>query len=425
MTQTPGLAEPCHHVVIIGAGADGRSALAALVAAGVTDVVMLDKAARPAPDGRLRPGREVLSSRFDDDTDTWLLTTADGEIFRARVVIAAYRPVQIPWLPDIVGRNDFLGESFHAAAWDPDFDPSGKRIAVVGADAAGGHHIGRLIEAAASVTVFAHSPRRVVTEVPLWSTRAKRWLRRHTRPAAERPSIVLAGSAIEAVTPSGIHTGDGADHRVDAIIYGTGFSIPDRISDETLVGAHGLTIRQAWDDGMEPFFGVALHGFPNYFFITGPDAGAQARYVVECLKLMKRTTSSRIEVRGSSQRVFSERAQLKPAQPPPVASAFELSSSTPGDDGTYDGAATLEIAGIRHPVRVRLAGHLDPIDGHYHWQGTVFSPLSQPLPDEALKQPRTATLTVGGRSAPARIVEQTPWGTHTVAGVGDPPYALS
>jgi len=25
----------------------------------------------------------------------------------------------------------------------------------------------------------------------------------------------------------------------------------------------------------------------------------------------------------------------------------------------------------------------------------------------------------------ARIIEQTPWGTHTVAGVGAPPYALS
>ncbi|MGO9505866.1 MAG: DUF4873 domain-containing protein, partial [Mycobacterium sp.] len=32
---------------------------------------------------------------------------------------------------------------------------------------------------------------------------------------------------------------------------------------------------------------------------------------------------------------------------------------------------------------------------------------------------------VGERSAPARIIEQTPWGTHSVAGVGTPPYARS
>ena len=162
MTQTPRLAEPCHHVVIIGAGVGGRSARAALLAAGVTDVVMLDKAPGPALDGHLRPGQEVLSSRFDDDTDTWLLTTAGGETFQAHVVIAAYRPVQVPWLPHITGRDDFRGVSFHAAQWDPAFDPHGKRIAVIGADAIAGHHIGRLTESAASVTVFAHSPRRIV-----------------------------------------------------------------------------------------------------------------------------------------------------------------------------------------------------------------------------------------------------------------------
>lgn len=137
---------------------------------------------------------------------------------------------------------------------------------------------------------------------------------------------------------------------------------------------------------------------------------------------MQRTGSRRIEGRASSQQVFNERAQLRPVEPPPVASAFDLSASTPAGDDTYDGAATLEIAGDRHPVRVRLTGHLDPIDGRYHWQGTVFGSPSQPLPGDLLGQARAATLTVGQRSAPARIVERTPWGTHTVAGIGAPPY---
>jgi hypothetical protein len=102
-----------------------------------------------------------------------------------------------------------------------------------------------------------------------------------------------------------------------------------------------------------------------------------------------------------------------------------LSSAAAPGTQTYDGEATLTFAGRAHPVRVRLSGHLDPIDGHYHWQGTVFSSPAQPLPDEVLKQARTATLTVGERTAPARITEQTPWGTHSVAGVGAPPYALT
>jgi cation diffusion facilitator CzcD-associated flavoprotein CzcO len=425
VTQTPGLAGICPHIAVIGADAAGQSARAALLAAGVTDIVMLDKAAGPARDGHLLPGREVRSARFDGDTDTWLLTTAGDEVFQARVVIAAYRPAQMPWIPNIFGRNDFRGVSFHAAQWQPDFDPAGKRVAVIGADATAGHHIPQLVDSAASVTVFAHPPRRIVPELPLPMTRAKRWLRRHIRPAANNgPAPALVGSAIGAITPSSIRTTDGVDHAVDAIIYGTGFAVPDRISDQTLVGAGGLTIRQLWADGMEPYFGVALHGLPNYFFVNGPDVDAQASYVAKCVSLMEQTAGTRIEVRRSSQQVFNERSNVSAAQPHRVVSAFDLSSSARGDDETYDGAATLTIAGIEHPVRVRLAGHLDPIDGHYHWQGTVFGSSSRPLPDEALKQARTATLTVGARSAPARVIEQTPWGTHTVAGVGAPPYAL-
>lgn len=409
MTQPPDHAERCCHIVVVGAGACGKSAQTALLAAGFTDLVRLD---RPTGD-----------ARFDDDSDTWLLTTAEGDQIRADVVVAAHHPVQRPWLPGIPGRDEFGGVAFHAAAWDPGFDPSGKQIAVIGTDSAAAHLLRPLTQAAASVTVFAHAPRRVVADIPAWSTRATRWLRRRT--PASRPRVAIAGSAIEAVTASGVRTADGAVHRVDAIIFGTGYFIPEDVADQTLVGSAGLTIRQAWHDGMEPFCGVAIRGFPNYFFVTGPDPDAQARYVAACLKVMGRTASGRIELRASSQRVFNERAQLRPAEPPSVASAFDLSASAPAGEDTYDGDATLEIAGAHHSVRVRLTGHLDPIDGRYHWQGTVFGSPSGPLAGDVLKQSRTGTLTVGERSAPARIVEQTPWGTHSVAGVGAPPYALS
>ncbi len=410
MTQPPDRAERRCHIAVVGAGARAPSAQTSLLAAGFTDLAVLD-----------RPTRDA---RFDDDSETWLLTTAEGDSVRADVVVAADHPVQRPWLPPVAGRDEFGGASFHAAAWDSGFDPSGKHIAVVGTDSAAAHHLGRLADEAAAVTVFAYAPRRVVPEVPAWSTRAKRWLRRHTRPAA-RPSIAIVASAIEAVTASGLRTVDGVDHRADAIIYGTGYFIPEDADDRTLVGAAGLTIRQAWHDGMEPFCGVAIRGFPNYFFVTGPDPDAQARYVAECLEVMTRTASGRIEVRASSQRVFNERALLRPAEPPPVASAFDLSASAPAGADTYDGAATLEIAGAQHPVRVRLTGHLDPIDGRYHWRGTLFGSPSGPLSGDVLKQSRTGTLTVGERSAPARVDEQTPWGTHSIVGVGAPPYALS
>jgi hypothetical protein len=86
-------------------------------------------------------------------------------------------------------------------------------------------------------------------------------------------------------------------------------------------------------------------------------------------------------------------------------------------DDVYDGPAVLRVADADHPVRVRLTGHLDPIDGRYHWRGTIF----ESVPDDVLTTPRVS-LTIGDRCADGRITERTPWGTYSVAGEGAPPF---
>lgn len=394
------MTESHHHIIIVGdQGHAGYKTREALRKAGFSDCVVLDQ--------------QLVSSVFDDATDTWVLSTAADETLRADVVVTNRQPFA-PWIPDIPGQGNFRGEAFHAAAWEPEFDPTGKRVAVVGTDAAVAHHMGALLESARSVTAFAVAPRRFVTELPPPRTRAARWLRRRIPRHNAHPAVQRAESAIHKVTSSGVRTSDGVDHEADAIIYGTGYAV----ADHTMVGARGLTIRQTWDDGMEPFLGLAIHGFPNYFLLTGPDTDTQLRYVIQCLRQMMLTSSSRIEVRRSAHQVFNERAQLAPTRPLPPASAFDVSSSTPPRDDVYDGAATLQMADIHRKVRVRLTGHLDPLDGNYHWQGTILDAL----PPESLKQARLATLSVGERSAAARITEETPWGTHSVKGEGAPPY---
>jgi hypothetical protein len=345
---------------------------------------------------------DVISSVFDDDSDTWALTTADGKTCHARVVVARTSPL-VPWLPDLFGRREFRGVSFHAAAPAADFDPAGQRVAVIGADAAAGQLISRLTRSGAAVKVFALPPRRLVRQ----TRRARGYLRR-------QPELVT--SPIDELTAAGVRTADGVHHDADAIVYGTGFSVRTGLPPDALVGAKGLTIQQAWTSGMEPYLGVALHGFPNYFTVDGADSDVATRKVIECLKLMN--GHSRIEVRRSSQQVFNERLHLhRPTRRVP-ASAFDVSSPSGGvHDDTYAGPATLTSADICQQVRVLLSGHVDPIDGQYHWQGTVFDPLPVDL------RARPVTLTVGERSASARITEETPQGTHSIAGVGGPPFA--
>ena len=347
---------------------------------------------------------DVISSVFDDDTQTWSLTTGDDETCRARIVVACRSPFA-PWIPDLFGRREFRGVSFHAAA-PADFDPTGLRIAVIGADAAAGQLIGRLAKSAAAVKVFALPPRRVVPPIG----RVGRFVRRrHTK---------VVASPIEEVTAAGIRTADGVHHDADAIIYGTGFSVRAGLAHDALVGARGVTIQQAWTNGTEPYLGLALHGFPNYFIADGRDLREALHHISACLQLVK--GHARIEVRRSSQQVFNERVHLGRPRHRALASAFDVSPSGGVHDDTYDGPATLTAAGTSRQVRVRLTGHVDPIDGQYHWQGTVFDQLPADI-----TRARTATLAAGEHSASARIVEETPQGTHSIVGVGAPPFALA
>lgn len=370
-------------VVLVGDG----DAATALLACGINDFVIFD--------------REVVSSVFNDDTDTWTLTADDGETCRGRIVIACESPL-VPWVPDILGRRDFRGTAIHAAMPETHFDPAGQRVLVIGADSGAGELIDRMARSGAKVKVFPLPPRRTVPRL------------RRTR--ARRRRIEVITSPIEEVTPVGVRTADGIHHDADAIVYGTGFAVRAGLPHDTLVGACSLSIQQAWINGAEPYVGVALHGFPNYFMVGGPDTVAAMRYVVECLRLLG--AQSRIEVRRSAQQVFNERVHLRRPSRQPAASAFDVSSFG-GDDATYAGPATLTTADSCEQVRVLLSGHIEPIDGQYHWQGTVFDHL----PVELVRA-RAMTLTVGDRSASARITEETPQGTHSIAGVGAPPFPL-
>ncbi len=88
--------------------------------------------------------------------------------------------------------------------------------------------------------------------------------------------------------------------------------------------------------------------------------------------------------------------------------------------GVYDGPAAVRLGDVDHAVRVRLTGHLDPIDGRYHWRGMVFELPGGPN----LRLPQPVCVSIGARTADATLTEVTPQGTHSVTGVGAPPYPL-
>jgi len=92
-------------------------------------------------------------------------------------------------------------------------------------------------------------------------------------PTLARPEVDVCTEKIECITPSGIRTDDGVEHEVDTIILGTGFSASDFPGPIRIEGAGGLDLADRWRSGAATHLGIAVDGFPNLYFLAGPNTG--------------------------------------------------------------------------------------------------------------------------------------------------------
>ena len=83
---------------------------------------------------RVRFGCKVESARWDDVAKRWVLETSHGTV-TGDTVIAAHGFLSEPSIPHFEGIETFTGQVMHSAEWDPSYDVSGKRVAVIGTGA--------------------------------------------------------------------------------------------------------------------------------------------------------------------------------------------------------------------------------------------------------------------------------------------------
>lgn len=143
-------------------------------------------------------------------------------------------------------------------------------------------------------------------------------------PALQRPNVELVTTPIERIDATGITTADGNHRDFDAIIHGTGFTPTDFLSPVKLTGLNGLTLDDAWRDGAEAYLGVTVSGFPNFFIMYGPNTNlsgsivfmleSESRYIVRCLRAMRRRGARYMAVDGAAQRRHNAEIQSRIAQ---------------------------------------------------------------------------------------------------------------
>jgi cation diffusion facilitator CzcD-associated flavoprotein CzcO len=134
-------------------------------------------------------------------------------------------------------------------------------------------------------------------------------------PTLTQENVELVTEGIVEVREHGIVTTNGIERPVDVLIFGTGFRATEPLIGIRVVGRGGVEIHDAWRERMSAYLGVTVSGFPNFFLLLGPNTGlghnsvvlmieAQVRYVMSCLKLMKRRKKSILEVRSETQMNF-------------------------------------------------------------------------------------------------------------------------
>jgi cation diffusion facilitator CzcD-associated flavoprotein CzcO len=83
----------------------------------------------------------------------------------------------------------------------------------------------------------------------------------------------LTNDAIAEITADSIITRSGEEVRVDSIVLATGFALTHY--DVDVRGRNGKTRKQHWEDygHKATYKSIAMHGFPNFFYILGPNSG--------------------------------------------------------------------------------------------------------------------------------------------------------
>jgi cation diffusion facilitator CzcD-associated flavoprotein CzcO len=139
-------------------------------------------------------------------------------------------------------------------------------------------------------------------------------------PALTRDNVEVVTQAIERITADGIVTTDGREHRVDTIVYGTGFHATEFLRPIEVVGRHGVRLHDEWRTGAEAYLGVTVAGFPNLFLLYGPNTNlghnsiiymieAQIGFVLRCLRELRRSGVAALDVRSDVMRSYNGELQ--------------------------------------------------------------------------------------------------------------------
>lgn len=132
--------------------------------------------------------------------------------------------------------------------------------------------------------------------------------------------VNLREKAVSRMVKEGVLTTDGVLHRIDLLIFATGFdAFTGGFSDIDIAGVDGERLTQKWDgpQGVLSYLGMSVHNFPNMFYTYGPHSPAayvngpsvnevQANWIVAVMNMMREEHTTKINAQKTAEQQWKE-----------------------------------------------------------------------------------------------------------------------
>jgi cation diffusion facilitator CzcD-associated flavoprotein CzcO len=141
-------------------------------------------------------------------------------------------------------------------------------------------------------------------------------------PALQRDNCKLIDWPIATLSPVGVRTSDGIEHHVDCLVFATGYDVHLTGPPFPVTGLDGRSLSDEWTDGAQAYKSASAHGYPNLFFMTGPNSGpghnsllvyveGQLDYAVRGITTILDSDLRYLDVRHDVQRRYNVRIQRR------------------------------------------------------------------------------------------------------------------
>ncbi len=140
-------------------------------------------------------------------------------------------------------------------------------------------------------------------------------------PTFLRDNVTLSTAGVAEIVADGVIDANGVKHEADIIIYGTGFHVIDAFDYLEVKGKRGVDLAaQFREHGTETYMGMTIHGFPNLYFMLGPNTALghnsvvfmieqQTKFIVKMLDEMDQRGAAAADATQEAQTEFNVEIQ--------------------------------------------------------------------------------------------------------------------